>query len=92
MCVFVSVSSAVTCHAVTVLFTTAVVCECLSPAAGQNVALLHCGASKCPLERRAFYFTWGCSYRVEMYPVLTQTDFFSPALAGISIFPIQAGK
>lgn len=33
-------------------------CFCACPtAAGQNVGLLHVSASKCPLERCAFYFT-----------------------------------
>lgn len=64
--------------------------QCWAVLVQQNNPWLCC-ASKCPLEKRAFNFPWACSYLVEMHQALTQTDFFSPALAGISTFPSKLG-
>lgn len=87
LCVFVSVRSA--------LGRTSVTRFVCSSSAGavlvqQNNPWLCC-ASKCPLEKRAFNFPWACSYLVEMHQAFTQTDFSSPALAGISTFPSKLG-
>lgn len=91
----VSVSPALRCHCATCFTSSSgasVLLSACSTAAGQNVGLLHISYSKCSCERCGIY--WDCNYFREMYQVFMQKDFFfcPPTLAGISIFPIQAGK